>query len=165
MNSATSRVNPSTFGNSVRLGLDVAAAWGEAWPPRTLDAATAARISFLRLRFIGDSDSVMGRRLSPSHPNPTANDVEDGFGLAVVMRSGLCVGLDQHRDGPQFARSRSCACDSSGAGHARSLGCVWVQVAGWNDARHAAVFLAPVRDGEDFARFRCGGLTSSPGQL
>src|ERR1035437_708827 len=53
MNSATWRVNPSTFGNSARLGLGVAAAWGKGWLPRTLEAAAAVRISFLRLRLIG----------------------------------------------------------------------------------------------------------------
>src|ERR1035437_2403017 len=53
MNSATWRVNPSTFGNSARLGLGVAAAWGKAWLPRTLEAAAAGRISFLRLRLMG----------------------------------------------------------------------------------------------------------------
>ena len=32
--------------------------------------------------------------LPPSHPSPAADDVENGFELAVMVRSGLCIRLD-----------------------------------------------------------------------
>jgi len=71
--------------------------------------------------------------VSPSHTGPATNDVKDGFEFAVVMRSGLCVGLNYHRAGPQFARARSSVSDGCCASHAGSLGRVGVQIAGWND--------------------------------
>ena len=68
--------------------------------------------------------------VSPPHASPAANNVEDCFELAVVMRSGLCVGLDYDRAGPQLTGSRSGVCNGSRPSHAGSLRCVRVQIAG-----------------------------------
>ena len=68
--------------------------------------------------------------VAPPHASPAANYVEDGFELAVVMRSSLCVGLDYHRAGPQLACSRSGVRNSGRPSHAGSLRCVRVQIAG-----------------------------------
>src|SRR4051812_40862045 len=32
--------------------------------------------------------------IAPSHPSPAADDVENGFQLAVMVRSGLCIRLN-----------------------------------------------------------------------
>ena len=84
--------------------------------------------------------------VSPSHASSAANNVEDGFELAVLVRAGLSVRLNYHRAGPQFAGSRSGVGDGGGASHAGSLGRVGVQISGWNDLN--AVVL-PVHDLHD----------------
>ena len=71
--------------------------------------------------------------IPPSHPSPAAHDVEDGFQLAVMVRSGLCVGLDENCAGPQFAGSCSGVGDGGGTSHAGSLGRIRIQVASRND--------------------------------
>src|ERR1700733_2210556 len=71
--------------------------------------------------------------VSPAHASLPANDVENGFELAVVMRSRFCVGLDYHRAGPQFTCSRSRVRNGRRPGHTRSLGRVRVQLPRWND--------------------------------
>jgi hypothetical protein len=93
--------------------------------------------------------------VAPSHAGPAANDIEDGFQVAVVVRAGLGVGLDYNCAGPQSAGSRSGVSDGGGPGHTGSLGSVWVQVAGWND--FDAVVL-PVHDLHDI------GLSPRPRQ-
>src|SRR5258707_383944 len=45
--------------------------------------------------------------IPPSHSSPAADDVENGFQLAVMVRSGLCIRLDDDCAGPQFAGSCS----------------------------------------------------------
>ena len=81
--------------------------------------------------------------VSPAHASPAANDIEDRFELAVVMRSRFRVGLDYHRAGPQFTCSRSGVCNGGRPGHTRSLGRVRVQLAGGNDFDAVAL---PVHD-------------------
>jgi hypothetical protein len=71
--------------------------------------------------------------ISPSHASPAANDEEDCFQIAVVVWTSLCVWLDHDRPCPQFAGSRSRVRDGGGPCHAGSLGCVGIQVVGWND--------------------------------
>ena len=72
-----------------------------------------------------------------------ANDVEDGFELAVVMRSGFCVRLDYYRAGPQFTCARPGVRNGGRPSHPRCLCCVRVQIAGWNDLD---AVLLPVHD-------------------
>ena len=38
--------------------------------------------------------------VSPPHPGFAPHDIEDGLVLAVMMRSGLGIGLDNYRAGP-----------------------------------------------------------------
>jgi hypothetical protein len=81
--------------------------------------------------------------VAPTHTGPAANDIEDGFQVAMVVWSGLRVRLYYNRASPQFARARSGVCNGCGPCHTESLGRVRVKVAGWNDSD--AVML-PVHD-------------------
>src|SRR5580700_3027869 len=59
--------------------------------------------------------------LSPPHAGLAADNVENGFELAVVVRSSLGIGLYQHRAGPEFGGSGSGVSDGGRASHAGSL--------------------------------------------
>ncbi len=71
--------------------------------------------------------------VAPSHAGATANDVEDRFEFAVMMRPGFGVGLDDDGACPQFARARSSVGDGGCASHSGSLGSIGVQIARCDD--------------------------------
>jgi len=83
--------------------------------------------------FAGELEMV-----APAHACPAAHNIEDGFKLAMMVRTGFRIGLDDNRAGPEFGGSGPSICDGGGAGHARSLGRVRIQVAG-RDYFHAMV--------------------------
>jgi DNA/RNA non-specific endonuclease len=93
--------------------------------------------------------------ISPSHARTAANDVEDGFQFAVVMRAGLRVRLNYDRACPELVRSGSGVGDGGGTSHAGCLGRICVQVARRHD--FDAVVL-PVHDLHD-SRFFFGELS------
>jgi hypothetical protein len=73
------------------------------------------------------------KMISPPHASAAANNIEDGFQVAVMVRSRLRVWLDHDGASPELARSGSSVGDGGCPCHARGLRRVGVQIAGWND--------------------------------
>ena len=62
-----------------------------------------------------------------------ADDVDDAFELAVMMRAGLGVGMDRHRAGPDLLRAGARQIDGSRPRHAGRLGGVGVELVARDD--------------------------------
>src|SRR5271163_2296961 len=73
--------------------------------------------------------------ISPAKARTAANHVNDGFQFAVVVRTGLGVGMHDDRSGPKLLRAYFGMGDGFGTSHARSLRCVGVQLAASDDAQ------------------------------
>src|SRR5258708_328564 len=72
--------------------------------------------------------------ITPSHASPALNDVDDTFKLAVMMRSGFCVGMNAYSSSPQLRSARSRVSDRGRAIHPRSLRRVGIEFAGMDDS-------------------------------
>jgi hypothetical protein len=71
--------------------------------------------------------------VSPAHAAAAANNIEDGFKLAMVVRPGLGIGFDDYRASPELAGPRAGVRDRGGASHSGSLGSVGVEIASRDD--------------------------------
>ncbi len=67
--------------------------------------------------------------LSPAETGASTHDVDYGFQLSVVMRAGFRVGMDDYSACPKFLRAHSSIGNGLGAGHARSLRSIAVELA------------------------------------
>ena len=81
-----------------------------------------------RTGFLAEFQSI-----APPHARAAAHDVEDRFEFAVMVRSGLGIGIYDDRTGPQFASACARVRDGRFPGHARSLGSVRVERADSDD--------------------------------
>ena len=79
--------------------------------------------------------------IAPAHAGPPADDVDDAFQFAVVVGAGFGIGLDLDGAGPEFIGAGFGVVDGGGAGHARGLLRVVVELVAAYDAH--AIF-APV---------------------
>jgi hypothetical protein len=71
--------------------------------------------------------------IAPAETGSAADDVEDGFQFAVMMRAGAGGGLHYYCSSPELARPGAGMCDRSFAGHAGSLRRVGVKLARSDD--------------------------------
>ena len=67
--------------------------------------------------------------LAPAHTGAASHDVEDGFELAMMMRSGFRSRLHNDRTRPKLRRTRARVSNGRSARHSRSLRRVWVKFA------------------------------------
>ena len=99
------------------------------------------RVDFL----VGDVrryvDEVAGFRfrdvfegVSPSHSSLPADDVDDAFEVAVVMRPGLRIRMDGDGTCPQFIGAGHRVIDRCRPVHPGCLRCVGVHLGGFNDS-------------------------------
>jgi hypothetical protein len=78
---------------------------------------------------------------APSHPRAAADDIDDAFQVAMMMRAGFRVGMNRHGAGPELARARPGVGDGGGAVHAGRLRRVHVKIGARDDPD---TVLAPV---------------------
>ena len=107
-----------------------------------------ARVHFLMGNVRRNVDEVAGSGffgefevVAPSHAGTALYDIENGFELAVMVRGGAGIGLDNHRSRPEFAGAGARVCDGGGTRHAGCLRCVGVKFA---RAHHANAVGFPV---------------------
>src|SRR5580704_12397510 len=101
-----------------------------------------AGVQFL-MRHVGrDVDEVSRTRfidelqvISPTKTGSAADYVDHRFQFAVMMRTGLGVGMHDDGSRPELLRADAGARDGFGAGHARRLRRVAVEFAAANDAQ------------------------------
>src|SRR6185369_1957166 len=79
--------------------------------------------------FSGEFQSI-----APPHAGLAFYDVDYTFEFAVMMRSGLCVGMNAYSAGPELRGAGSRVSDRRGSIHSRSLRSVGIEVFGMNDA-------------------------------
>ena len=72
--------------------------------------------------------------VAPAKAGAAADNVDDGFEFAVMVRAGFGVGVDDDGAGPEFLCASLGMGDGFGARHARSLGGVGVELAVADDA-------------------------------
>src|ERR1700712_4840939 len=96
--------------------------------------------------------------LTPTHPGPAAEDVDDAFEFAVMVRTGPRARIDGDRPGPQLLRPDPVVRNRGGAIHARGLWCVEIQRIGRDD-HHA--LRAPVWVGVRFHGHAVEGRTAA----
>ena len=72
--------------------------------------------------------------ISPAEAGAAANDINYGFEFAMVVRTGLGVGMDDDGAGPKFLRADFGVGDGFGAGHSGSLRGVRIELAAADDA-------------------------------
>jgi hypothetical protein len=72
--------------------------------------------------------------VAPAEAGATADDVDDGFEFAVMVRAGFGVGMNEDGAGPEFLGADFGVGDGFGAGHAGSLQGVGVELAVADDA-------------------------------
>ena len=82
--------------------------------------------------------------LAPAHASPAAHDVNDAFQCAVVVRSGLGVGVDRHGSGPELSRASSGVINGGRPRHAGGLRRIEIQLRAGD---HLDPVLAPVGRG------------------
>jgi hypothetical protein len=108
----------------------------------SFDRLVFFRVEFL-VRDIGRNIDEVSRpgfvdelqALSPAEAGAAANNVDDSFQFAVVMRTSLGVGMDEHRSGPEFLGADTSAGDRFSAGHAGGLGSVGIEFPAANDSQ------------------------------
>src|ERR1700733_11217388 len=112
------------------------------------------RLVFARVKLLvgnvgRDVDEVSGpcfvnefQLVSPAKAGAAAYDVDYSFEFAMMMRSGLRIGMNHHGSGPQFLRANFGMGDGFGASHAGRLRGIGVEFAG-ADNTQAVIF--PVR--------------------
>ncbi len=98
--------------------------------------------------------------LAPAESSAAFDDIQYRFEIPVVVGSGLRVGLNDDRSGPQLAGARARMVDRGGACHPFGLGRVAIQFVGVDDADAVALPIgfglsahraADVRAGASFA--------------
>ena len=65
--------------------------------------------------------------ITPTHACATSDDVDHRFQLAVMMRAGFCMWLNDYGTGPQLTGARTRMCDGGCSCHSGGLGRVRVQ--------------------------------------
>jgi hypothetical protein len=91
---------------------------------------------------------------SPTHTSAAAQDVDDAFEVAVMVGTGLCVGLNRNRTGPDLLRTDPCEVDRRRTVHPRRLRSVRVEgAAGY----YGDSVIAPVSGSQ-------GSLLSTPAE-
>src|SRR5204862_5636477 len=76
--------------------------------------------------------------LAPAHPSATADHVDHAFDGAVVMRTGLRLGMDNDGPRPELLGTRAGVRNRRSTVHSRRLRRVGVELAGAHDT-HAVV--------------------------
>src|SRR4051794_32065312 len=66
--------------------------------------------------------------LTPAHPRPPLQDINDAFERAMVMRARLGIGMDMDRAGPDLLRPDPGEIDRSRAVHAGGLRRVGIEL-------------------------------------
>src|SRR5438270_9763809 len=66
--------------------------------------------------------------LTPAHPRPPLQDINDAFERAMVMRARLGIGMDMDRAGPDLLRPDPGEIDRGRAVHAGSLRRVGIEL-------------------------------------
>src|SRR5512144_3147348 len=80
--------------------------------------------------------------LAPAHARPAADNINDAFQFAVMVRRGLSVRMNLHCAGPEFIGARHRSIYRCCARHTRSLGSIEIKLATGNNSYAVA---APVR--------------------
>lgn len=81
----------------------------------------------------GPSLSTELQMIAPAHACPATDDVEDSFELAMVMRTGSGIWLDDHGASPEFRRASPRMRDCGRTTHARCLRGVGIEIIRRND--------------------------------
>jgi len=71
---------------------------------------------------------------APAHAGASTEHIDDAFEFAVVVGAGFGIGLDIDGARPEFLGAGFGVVDGGGAGHARGLGGVGIELAAADDA-------------------------------
>src|SRR5262249_50559399 len=71
---------------------------------------------------------------APAHAGLAADDINDAFQMAMVVRSGLRIWLDRHRAGPELLRTGTCEVDRCLTIHTWRRGHVRIELIARDDA-------------------------------
>src|SRR5687767_826700 len=86
-------------------------------------------------------DEIAGPRFSdklksfaPAHAGFAAYDIDDALHRTVMVGTGLGIGMDHHRSGPQFLSTAARIGNRRSAMHSWSLRCVRIELTAFNHA-------------------------------